>query len=283
MKRCHSAVSHKRAVRILKNVIKAAPEIIIERDRKVVFFSDLHRSDGSKADDSLTCSIPLNHALKHYCNEDYLGVFVGDILELLETKWKRILKFARKNPFIEKILWRINILCRFWILGNHDRKANRIRHALFSDIKFAQVLKIVDENGKLLFLCMHGHQFDIWNKGGFITQIVNLIVRYIWTPIQKRFKLSSEPETSPAKNPSKATDLEVVIIEALVELGVSAIYGHTHREKILRIDKGIYYINCGSGTKDGEVTCIEYSDGVISLKRWTQDGCRKIKSHTIAL
>ena len=254
MKRFRLAVPTKKLLKVVKKLLKTAPEIVVYPGDKRVFFSDLHRSDGSKADESAFLTDILDRALGHYAKQRFGGIYLGDILELIEALWPMIIRSDPKGIILQLIA-----LCLIYILGNHDRKANKIKHAVLAGIQFAPAVKLVSSTGKLIALCLHGDQADLCNKGGIQTVIVNWIVRYIWTALQK-LGLKSEPkwpEASPAKNEDKATAIEKVIQEVARILGIVILVGHTHLPKIVYLDNNAAYINVGSGTQKGKISCVE--------------------------
>lgn len=266
MKRFQLPVPPKRLLKVVKKLLKTAPKIVVGPEDKIVFFTDLHRSDGSEADESDVNTEILDQALGHYARNNFGGIYLGDILELIEALWPMIIHSGRN----EILLFQLAALCLIYILGNHDRKAYKIKHALLAGIQFAQAVKLVTPAGKLIALCLHGDQADLCNKGGIQTAIVNWIIRYLWTALQKLgFKSEPKwPETSPAHNWDKATAIEEVIQEVARILGIVILVGHTHLPKIVDLGNGAAYINVGSGTNKGKVSCVELVTMIFKLVYW---------------
>ncbi len=114
------------------------PDLIIKYNRPIVFFSDLHMGDGGPADNFAKNSVLFRKTLKHYIDDNFLIILVGDIWELWQFTKEEI---ALAYPEIY-----FPLLDRIQLAGNHDR-----------ELKYRESLLIT---GNENILVIHGHQGD---------------------------------------------------------------------------------------------------------------------------
>ena len=72
--------------KILSKAFKNAKSVNINKDSKIIFFSDLHRGDNSYADDFRHNMIIHEYALKDYFKKEFTYIEIGDGIELWENK-----------------------------------------------------------------------------------------------------------------------------------------------------------------------------------------------------
>lgn len=74
---------------VINQILKNAESVCINKDSKLIFFSDLHKGDNSSADD-FTHNVKIyKHALQHYFTEYYTYFELGDGVELWEKQTLR--------------------------------------------------------------------------------------------------------------------------------------------------------------------------------------------------
>src|SRR4030042_5354038 len=107
----------------LTEVFKAAHEIDIHDESKIILFSDCHRGDNSWSDDFANNQNLLFHALNYYFDREFIYIEVGDGEELWEFN-----RFEDSREAYSNIYWKMsefhneNRLYLVW--GNHNRKWN---------------------------------------------------------------------------------------------------------------------------------------------------------------
>ena len=197
---------------ILNRAYKNAKEVSINKDSKIIFFSDLHKGDNSYADDFAHNLKIYNFALQDYYKNDYTYIELGDGIELWENKsFEPIYKaheptFNLLNQFHQK-----NRLYLLW--GNHDMEfrnplmVEKILHSFFKpeniiaketyfNLEYYESLLLKIENTKKNIFAIHGHQADYMNYTHW--KFNRFFVRYFWKYMQKWFGIHDP--TSPAKN-----------------------------------------------------------------------------------
>jgi len=189
---------------------------------KYAFFSDLHLGDGSLADNFQKKNWKDFYSLiKKLWNEKYIIVLVGDIFELLQFKYKDIVK---TYPEI------VNVVSNSkYVIGNHDLEVS----------KYITTAEMYDKlelcNGKVLIY--HGHQDDLpMGKG-----IVKLALR-CWAFIEKLVgkKISSWIQSEPiSPNDKRYIGDKSEYVKKAKERAIKldkriVIFGHTH-------EPGIFY------------------------------------------
>lgn len=252
-----------------------------ERD-KFILFSDCHRGDNSFADDFANNRNIYFHALKHYFNEGFHYIEVGDGDELWENLTFKSVFEAHKNVYM--LIKEFYINHRFHsIWGNHDmayKNLNFVRknlwsyfepitgknEDLFKDIQIHEgIILKHSETGQEIFLT-HGHQADWWNYTFW--KWSRFLVRVLWKPLNV---MGIADPTSPAKNYK-----ELIKIERRTKTWISnknnllTIVGHTHRPRFPEPGE-IPYFNDGSCVHPRSITGIEIENGNISLIKWQID------------
>jgi hypothetical protein len=217
-----------------------SPEVDLDLDRaKLIIFSDHHRGARDGADDFWRCERAYRAALGHYLESGYRLVLLGDVEELWENKPGPVMREHADTLELEAEFHRAGRLDRFW--GNHDlewREEGEVRKHLaerFTGLAAREALRlrVVSDREMLgvLFL-VHGHQGTLESDrfGG----LARIPVRYLWRPIQRRFKIAS---TTPARK----WDLRENHDRAMYEWAKGhpekpvLIAGHTHRPVFGRV------------------------------------------------
>lgn len=290
------AVGYKKYARRIRRYLESARELVIGPESKLVMFTDLHVSDGGPADDfKLNANLLAGRMVPYYKQNGYRGIYT-ELLELWESSWKKIMAYAPNHA----VLWGLAELNRpFYIPGNHDAKAWKIKHGILSKMIICEALKLIDVEGRVIALIFHGYEADWWNCGGIQTKLVVVpVVKWIW-PMMQQLGAKSEPPFSPRRHREKVTGLEKHYSRTAKEEEIIVLVGHTHVPKLLKFDEGVY-VNAGSGCKSrkekiasrkgvtdplhkskaakesGVVTCVEISDGELRLGFWDEDEGRQM-------
>jgi len=211
----------------------AEREFASERD-PLVIFSDHHRGARDGADDFWRCERSYHAALGYYLEQGYRLVLLGDVEELWENKPEQPIRAYRSTLELEREFDVQGRLERFW--GNHDdawRHESEVEKHLrprFPKLIVREALKLrVTEGGQrvgLIFL-VHGHQGTL--DSDRLSVFSRLAVRYVWRPIQRRFKMAS---TTPARDfQLRALHDDAMFRWALGRRDAKPVLiaGHTHR------------------------------------------------------
>jgi UDP-2,3-diacylglucosamine pyrophosphatase LpxH len=240
--------------------------------------SDVHRGDGSWADDFSKNENLYFAALTYYYNENYTYIELGDGDEL----WKNR-KLSDILPIHSEVFL---LLAKFFnedrlyfIFGNHDMVKSKDNFApnnlyqyfdeqskqhipLFENIELHEGLvlwhKITDQR----ILLIHGHQasfldYKMWRYRRFL-------VRYLWKHLEL---FGVNDPTSTAKNYTKKDSIERKLTEWVSREKHMLIAGHTHRPMFPEVGKPLYF-NDGSCIHPRSITGIEIADGNIALVKW---------------
>lgn len=231
------------------------------------FISDLHLGDGSQADDFHYPDEFLKFLDFAKTNCEKL-IIVGDLFELWQCDLDKVIFYH--NKVIEELLAFAKEKSLFYIIGNHDH----IPFVKYLDSEVNVALEYHDEN--LSLYAEHGNQYDIFNRyqdprlaiknklGRTISYIGGLAERIIHPDFDEwamkalqQNKDEFKKATAIIKNkipPSTAeylkrggdfTEYEKGARNIIDKGERIVVFGHTHRAKMVKFDKGIY-INCGA-------------------------------------
>ncbi|MCL2745679.1 MAG: metallophosphoesterase family protein [Coriobacteriia bacterium] len=264
-------------MRSIRQIIQDAPELHLKGDDKLVIFSDLHKGDGNIDDRFSLNRNNYLHALRHYWDEGYLYIELGDGDELWKVRDYSLIK--NRYPEIMRLRVKFQTTGRFHeFAGNHDLEkldANwRAENNYFNnDILEGMHLHY----GSHPFLLIHGHQAD------FFDSTIWKVMRWVnYYPDRLLQLLGMADFTKAAKNYAKRNFIERKLIKWARENSATIIAGHTHKPT-LSPEEG--YINSGSGMHPNGVTCLEFEEGFIRLCLWQEsvqdNGDLCIKKSTI--
>jgi len=199
---------------------------------KLVCLSDMHRGDGSGADDFAQNSLIYRCALEHYFENGFTYVELGDAEELWENDnfdqiyithtWVYELLAKFHNPDPEKTRY-----LKVW--GNHDlywKDNEAVYHTLFPGIEVHEGIILESEAGTILLL--HGHQADP-KCSGEAAAVSRFFVHNFWPDLQR---CGVKDPTRAALNPGLCNEVDKRLHEwaSHNDQGIVAIIaGHTHR------------------------------------------------------
>ncbi|WP_407313990.1 metallophosphoesterase [Desulfosporosinus sp. SB140] len=262
----------------ISKIFESAEEIPFDDSSRIILMSDVHRGDGSWADDFSKNQNLYFAALTHYYNENYTYIEIGDGDELWKNKKLADIIYVHSDAF-----W---LLTKFFkegrlylIFGNHDMdkrndkfvKDNLYQYfdeqekqymPLFENIKVHEGLVLKHTLTEQKILLIHGHQvsfldYDLWKLARFL-------VRYLWRPLES---FGVNDPTSTAKNYHKKDTVEKRLTEWVKQEKHMLIAGHTHRPMFPDVGKPQYF-NDGSSVHPRSITGIEIADGYITLVKW---------------
>jgi predicted phosphodiesterase len=196
---------------------------------KLIVMSDMHRGDGSGADDFAQNSLIYRCALEYYLVNGFTYIELGDAEELWENAdfdqiyithtpvYELLAKFHDPDP--EKTRY-----VKVW--GNHDlywRDHQDIYQSLFPMIQIYEAVVLSDS-----ILMIHGHQADPICSGP-VAAVSQFFVNYIWAGMQKA---GVKDPTRAATNPGLCNEVDERLHKWATrnDQGIAVIIaGHTHR------------------------------------------------------
>jgi len=196
---------------------------------KLIVMSDMHRGDGSGADDFAQNSLIYRCALEYYLEKGFTYIELGDAEELWENEnfdqiyithtpvYELLAKFHDPDP--EKTRY-----IKAW--GNHDlywKDNEAIYQSLFPGIRIHEAVSLNDS-----ILMIHGHQADPMCSGP-VAAVSQFFVNHFWTEFQH---LGAKDPTRAATNPGLCNEVDVHLHKWATRnnRGITAVIaGHTHR------------------------------------------------------
>lgn len=199
---------------------------------RLIVMSDMHRGDGTGADDFAHNSLLYKCALGYYLENGFTYIELGDAEELWENKtfaqiyithtsvYEQLAQFHHPDPERTRYI-------KIW--GNHDLKwensenINNMLGGLFPGIRVYEAA-LLEEH----ILLWHGHQADpqCRGTGGAFSKF---FVRHFWPGLQK---CGFKDPTRAAANPGRCNQIDSTLHDWAAhnkrEIDV-IIAGHTHR------------------------------------------------------
>ncbi len=270
-------------MKTLDKIFKKVNRLFIDENSKIVLMSDCHRGSGNYDDNFRKNQNIYDSALRHYYNQGFTYIELGDGDEMWEIK--------SYSEIVEEYLDSFKELKRFnddgrliMIYGNHDiekknasilekyfyyyvDKETKEKKELLSDLKVYDGL-ILQYKKYDIFL-IHGHQVDFLNHT--LWPISRFLVRHVWS----HFELAGVKDpTEAAKNYRVKNKVEKKLQKWSNDHNKILIAGHTHRP-IFPKSKDSLYFNDGSCIHPNGITCIEIENGKITLVKWGFDVNKK--------
>lgn len=198
-------------------------------ESRVVIMSDMHRGDGSGADDFARNSLIYRCALEYYLKNGFTYIELGDAEELWENDnfaqiyithtpvYELLAEFHDPDPEKTRYL-------KVW--GNHDlywKEHQDIYQTLFPGIQIHEAIVL---NGSII--CIHGHQADPLCSGP-VAAVSQFFVNHIWADLQRG---GVKDPTRAASNPGLCNEVDERLHAWAThnDHGIDTIIaGHTHR------------------------------------------------------
>jgi len=265
---------------ILDKAFQNAKLLTINKNSKIVFFSDLHKGDNSYADDFAHNMEIYTYAIGKYYDENYTYIELGDGIELWENYTFEPIYKAHKSTFeLLKLFYNDDRLHMLW--GNHDMifgdplTVEKMLYKVFTpkniqqkerlfDLEYHESMLLQIENTDKNIFLIHGHQAD-WINYRF-WKVSRFFVRYFWMPLQKWFNVKDP--TSPAKNYKNLIRVEHKLKDWILKNNNQmVIAGHTHRPRFP--DPGLLpYFNDGSCVHPNSIIGLEIENLEIAMVKW---------------
>lgn len=247
--------------RRLSQVLETATTIPFDDTSKFVFFSDLHRGNGSRSDVFRPNARLFLHALGHYERNGFSYVEVGDGDELWKGWPMEAIRQAHRKIF--DLLHQLDLEQRLHlVLGNHDLKRKPNGHTEKDGLAAREGLVLEHQpSGRQLFV-VHGHQADITND--YLYFIAHRAVRFSYHVRERLQQLRRTRRGEP-----KMGKLEQRLMDWVASCEQMIICGHTHRPAFSH-NGGPAYFNTGSGITPGLITGLELQKGALVPVRWTE-------------
>lgn len=253
-----------------------------------IIFSDQHKGNKGRGDDFKDNEPNYIAALKHYHQQCYQYINLGDAEELWKYKPHDVLPNYREALAAESNFQADNKYLRTF--GNHDliwkNKLDVSLH-LYPYFKMplpvyeGLVLQVTVNGESLKIFCTHGHQGDkMSDNNAFSTWLV----AHVWAPIQRYLELNIN---TPANDPYLRDKHNRLMYEwSSHKKNTLLITGHTHKPVFAsgkytpdtshtiptnetRNEIKPSYFNTGCCCyNDGDITGIEIAEGYIRLIKW---------------
>ncbi|MDD6206954.1 MAG: metallophosphoesterase family protein [Clostridiales bacterium] len=255
-----------------------ALELPVTNASKYVLISDCHRGNGTTLDNFLKNQHLYFAALKHYYQEGYTYIELGDGDELWENRNMEDIIEVHSNIFwLLSLFYQQNRL--YMIYGNHDIVKSKPHFAqkkcasyfcsdtqnmqtLFPDLSFHEGIILYSvQNPNIRLYLTHGHQASLLNST--LWPAARFLVRYFWHPLEL-FGISDP--TSAAKNYHVKTKCQRKSDRWARQQNRILITGHTHRPVLSEENR--HYFNTGSCVHPRCITCIELENGSLTLVKW---------------
>jgi len=229
--------------------------IALSPGMKLIVMSDMHRGDGSGADDFAQNSLIYRCALDYYLENGFTYIELGDAEELWENEnfdqiyithtpvYELLAKFHDPDPEKTRYL-------KVW--GNHDlywKNHQDIYQSLFPGIQIYEAIFLNDS-----ILMIHGHQADPMCSGP-IAAVSQFFVNHIWADMQRS---GVKDPTRAATNPGLCNEVDERLHKwaARNDHGITAIIaGHTHRAVFENLSvTELRYLDCKVKTEHLQIT-----------------------------
>jgi predicted phosphodiesterase len=250
-----------RAYRRMSQAFQAAKSVLFDDRSRLVFFSDLHRGDNSRADAFAQNEDLFIEALRHYYRRGFTYVEVGDGDELWQNRQLSAVKRAHRRTF--DLLHAFAAQDRLHLIfGNHDVQGFQRRKMEKDGLTAHEGLVLQHVRTDQQIFVVHGHQVDFKSDG--LYRLSRFIIRHFWRHVQNLGFTDVASTIAESRNRGTLRQRVSEWIEAHRQ---TVICGHTHTPKFAAAGD-LPYFNAGSGVFDGYITGLEIQNGEIALVKW---------------
>jgi UDP-2,3-diacylglucosamine pyrophosphatase LpxH len=250
------------AHRRLTEVFEAARRVPFDDDSRIVFFSDCHRGDNSRADGFARNEALFLHALNHYYRAGFTYVEVGDGDELWKNR--RFSAVRRAHGRVFDLLHRFDRQGRLHlIVGNHDIQGSQRNRVEKDGLVAHEGLVLHHSRTRQRVFVVHGHQVDF--KSDRLHTMSRFAARHVWKRLQLLGLGSMPSRAGCTRNRER---IQQRIVEWLRDNRQIVICGHTHRP-VSAAHGAPPYFNTGSCLYAGYITGLEIQNGEITLVKWS--------------
>jgi len=264
----------------IQNAFISAEEVQINKNSKLVLISDCHRGTGTAADNFAKNKAIYHAALKHYLQECFTYIELGDGDELWENRHFSMIMKEHQDTFT--LLSKFHKSGRLhMIYGNHDmykKDPAWVARYLegspisgyesgdtprFNGIKVHDGLVLKHHPSGHEILLIHGHQADFFNFR--LWRVARFMVRYFWRPLEL---IGVQNPFDTPRREGRRNMVERFLIDWCKRQNTMMIAGHTHRLVFPKPHEPPYY-NGGSAVARQHITCIEIENDNISAVKWS--------------
>lgn len=254
---------HVFACRRLTGVYETAQDVPFNDSSRIVFLSDCHRGDKSRADGFARNEELFLYALTRYYDDGFTYVEVGDGDDLWKNRRFGDIRHAYVQTF--------NLLHRFHqqnrlhlILGNHEMLGGRHNWAQKDGIAVHEGLILRHSRTGRRIFTIHGHQADFLSDRFY--RMNGFLVQNIWRRLQLIDFWGGT--TSRGGNVQRDKAIRQRITGWLQDHRQIVICGHTHRPTFAAPGEPAYF-NTGSCIVPDVITGLEIQNGEIMPIQWS--------------
>jgi UDP-2,3-diacylglucosamine pyrophosphatase LpxH len=249
--------------RRLTRVYEAAQDIPFDDSSRIVFLSDCHRGDKSRADGFARNENLFLHALTRYYDDGFTYIEVGDGDDLWKNRRFKDIRDAYKRTF--DLLHRFHEQGRLHlILGNHEMLGSRRNWGDKDGIAVHEGLILRHSRTGRRIFTIHGHQADFFVDR--FHRMNSFLVQNIWRRLQLVDFWGGT--TSRGGNVQRDRTIRHRITSWLEHHRQIVICGHTHRPTFAAPGEPPYF-NTGSCIVPDVITGLEIQNGEIMSVRWS--------------
>jgi predicted phosphodiesterase len=259
--------------------------------QRFVVFSDQHKGNGDSGDDFRKSEANYIAALRHYQQEGFTFINLGDSEELWKYKVEEVLPRSTASLAAEAAFQQGGHYLK--VYGNHDVMwknsidANRLLKPYFAlplPVYEAVVLHVAVGDQSLNILLTHGHQGDTMSDNNPLS---TWLVAHLWAPLQRYLQINVNAPSTDGLLRNKHN--RIMYEWSSHRKNLLLVTGHTHQPVFAsgrysshpsnQFDRGKdeklrpTYFNTGCCCfSDGDITGIEIADGYIRLIKWCDEG-----------
>lgn len=223
--------------RLFKSIVagKRRKGLILEitaPELRMVIMSDHHKGAGDKADDFVKAEKNYMAALRHYEQQGFIYVALGDVEELWENDMQQVFDCYQHHLPLEKVF--VDNQRFYKIYGNHDllwQSTGRTNKGWLQQMYGQSIpvhegllVKIGGLPQPLQILLTHGHQGDRQSDGNRFSK---WFVSMVWSKVQAFLDVNVN---TPAKDFSLRDRHNIMMYEwCMTQPHTLLITGHTHK------------------------------------------------------